>query len=120
MHGSESHRNHIAGICATIPVTKAVAPINADATAENGTITLYLSGRSASIMKNTPIALYVADTNRAKYSNTGTSGSDSTPKMPVTFGHADIGAKIPATADRQKIPAIQRHAFNPRIFDSFQ
>ena len=67
-----------------------------------------------------PMPMNVAATVRIAYIINGASGSFSTPKNLATDSHAEEGANNPTTASRQKIPAIHKQIFNPRICLSFQ
>jgi hypothetical protein len=96
--------------------------MNIAASPVNGINTGYFIGRSAKIIKYTPIATYVEDPTRIAYSINAEDGktSDLCPKNLRMDSHAETGRNIPNMLSKHKIPAIQRQIFNPRIFTSFQ
>jgi hypothetical protein len=65
--------NHQKGISDNSPAIAQTTPTNTAARPENGTITPYFTGFRARIIKNIPVAAYVADIRRAAYINSGES-----------------------------------------------
>jgi hypothetical protein len=112
----ESAKTRREGIPITSPVTQQTIPRNTIARPEKGIITSYLEGFIARMIKNTPIIVHIAEVRRATYTNTGVSGSDSTPKYLAMDSHVERGRKnIAHTDTRHAIPAIHKQLFNPLI-----